>query len=191
MCLMYFACLLVGEVAWSSHGDHILVIQQVHFSISRDTNKPTSMTITFHSFKQSKGQQPSLTIPWMSNTYYNADTVIYRRRPQCMLMIVDHRACIVFPHFPFVSMYHRRPRCMLMIVDHRACIVFPHFPFVSMYRHRPQCMLMIVDHRACIVFPHFPFVSMYRRRPQCMLMIVDHRSCIITHVTSMCKIWKN
>ncbi len=59
MCLMYFACLRVGEVAWSSHGDHILGRQQVHFSIRWDTNKPTSMTINFHSFKDSNGQQPS------------------------------------------------------------------------------------------------------------------------------------
>ncbi len=62
MCLMYFACLCVGEIAWSSHGDHTLGIQQVHFSISKDTNKSTFMTINFHSFKHSKVQQPSLTI---------------------------------------------------------------------------------------------------------------------------------
>ncbi len=34
---------------------------------------------------------------------------------------------------PYVSMYHRRPRHMLMIIDHSACIVFPHFPFISMH----------------------------------------------------------
>ncbi len=70
MCLIYFACLCVGEVAWSSHGDHILGIQQLHFSISRDTNKQTSITINFHSFKDSKGQQHSLTIQALEGTQH-------------------------------------------------------------------------------------------------------------------------
>ncbi len=36
------------------------------------------------------------------------------------------------------SMYHHRPRCMLMIIDHHVCIIFPHFPFVSMDCHGPS-----------------------------------------------------
>lgn len=65
-CLMYFACLRVGEVAHSSHADNTLQITQVSFT--HKNSSAISLSITFNSYKHSKNQMPTLSITTQNNT---------------------------------------------------------------------------------------------------------------------------
>ena len=60
MSLMYWACLRIGEVATSTHGDHVLRLDQLSFEYIGA--RPSAAIITFKSFKHSKGAKPILNI---------------------------------------------------------------------------------------------------------------------------------
>jgi hypothetical protein len=57
---MYFACLRIGEVALSGHGDHIINIGQVNFK--GKNNVIQSLSLDFDSYKCSGGKTPSLIL---------------------------------------------------------------------------------------------------------------------------------
>ncbi len=102
--------------------------------------------------------------------HMSASTAIYC--DACLhLSIIVHVSLPISPPYMKAYMYCCRPWYMLMIVDHRACIVIHDTSLVSMYCRTLWYVLMIVYHRACIDNPAIiTYVGMYHCRPRWMLM---------------------
>ena len=63
MSLMYFACLRIGEVAYSDTMDHVLTLPQIEVQVDRNSGQAQALVIHFKSYKHSKQTNlPSLNI---------------------------------------------------------------------------------------------------------------------------------
>ncbi len=117
----------------------------------------------------------------MSNTYHIAYTVMYHHRPPCMLIIVDHFACINISDTSICQ------QALAYIVMHiyicwSSCMYRYRF-HLNIWKHtctvidQDTCLwLLIIVHVSLSMTP--PYVSMYRRTQWYVLKIVYHRACI-------------
>ena len=110
MTLLYWGCLRIGEIAVSSHADHVIGADQVSI-LPATLTRPRAISIVFHSYKHSKGDLPTVRVSAQHDTLVcpvtALDNYLAMRPPATSLALFRHLLGPTITRAFFVSHLHR------------------------------------------------------------------------------------